>query len=89
MFCKFFHSFSMSISFSFVLLKVEFHSLCVQLSYASSFSNLTFKNSSGFNWVILLLLFDHRGGKFTSARNTVTVTTHFIASVDSNVSNYL
>jgi len=35
----------------------------------SSFSNLTLKNSSCFNGVFLLLLFNHHGGKFTFACN--------------------
>ena len=77
LFCKFFHSFSMSISSPFVLLKWSF-TLCVYSHLMlcvyshlmlSSFSNLTLKNSSCFNGVFLLLLFNHRGGKFTFTHN--------------------
>ena len=42
-FCKFFHSFSMSISFSFVLLEWSFTLWMYSHLMLSSFSNLTFK----------------------------------------------
>ena len=64
-FVSFFFSFSMSISSSFVLLKWSFTLLVYSHLILSSFSNLTLKNSSCFNGVFLLLLFNHHGGKFT------------------------
>ena len=57
----FFHSFSMSISFSFVLLKWSF-TLCVYSHLMlSSFSNLTLKNSSCFNGALQKHDWKHKG----------------------------
>jgi len=70
MFCKFFNSFAMCISSSFVLLKWCFTLWVYSHLMLSSFSNLTLKNSSCFNGIFLLFLFKHRGGKFTFAHNT-------------------
>jgi len=45
------------------------YTLGVQPFMLSSFSHLTLKNSSCFNGVFLLILLNHRGGKFTLAHN--------------------
>jgi hypothetical protein len=69
MFCKVFHSLSMSVSFSFVLFKWSFTLWVYSHLMLSSFSSLTLKNFSCFNGTFLLLLFNHHGGKFTFVHN--------------------
>ena len=58
MFCKFFHFFSMSVSFSFVLSKWSFILWVYSHLMLSLFNNLTLKDSSCFNGAFLLPLFN-------------------------------
>jgi len=62
MFCKFFHSFSVSTSFSFVLFKWSFTLWVYSHLMLSSFNNLTLKNSSCFNGAFLFPLFEETSG---------------------------
>ena len=77
----------MSISFPFVLFKWSFTLWVYSHLMLSSFRSLNLKNSSCFNGAFLLLLFNRHGGKFIL--HIIGNGHYFIASVDSNVLNYL